>query len=265
VCGELLIGRSTVGMTAEEVLALLPPDAVARASCCAALDDHRHWGRAQGGTGAGRLCEERLFGALEEIAERNRDLDGWGTDALGAVRHVRHRTIPFDLEALLLGRIGRRMRMGVQWTPPPRRLAAFQGEVLLPNYPEIHRLEVLLAVDSSGSISDRWLGVFAQLARRPLVGCRVDAVSFDTRTYPFQPGDASPPIGGGGTDFQPIEALAAERRRYPDVVIVLTDGWAPRPRLRHPERWIWCLSDERRAVDLAGLGEIVLLPASGRQ
>lgn len=265
VSGVLLIGRSTVGLTSEEVLDLLPPGGEACAAGCPAFDDHGFWGR-EGDTGAGpaRLEQARLIGALEEIAERNQQVDRWGTEALGVVRAIGRRETPFDLEQLLLGRIGRRLRLGVQWTPPPRRLAAFHGEVLLPTYPEIQRLEVLLAVDASGSISPGWLSVFATLAQRPLAGCLVDAVSFDTVIYPFEPRGPRPTLqGGGGTDFQPIETWAAGRRRYPDVVIVLTDGWAPRPCLRYPERWIWCLSEERSAVGLAGLGELVLLPPSG--
>jgi hypothetical protein len=261
VNGALLIGRSTLGMTAEEVLAELPRDVEGCCGGCIPIDDHRHWRSGEGGAGPAPLHEAQLLEAIEAIAERNRDLDRWGNEALGAVRSVRERGSGFDLEQLLLGRIARRLRLGVQWTPPPRRLAAFAGQVILPTYPEIGRLEVLLAIDASGSIADRWLGVFRRLARRSLAGCRVEAVSFDTRTYPFLPRDSGSRIhGGGGTDFQPIEALAQSRPRYPDVVIVLTDGWAPRPRLRYPERWLWCLSDPRRAVELAGLGEIILLP-----
>lgn len=46
---------------------------------------------------------------------------------------------------------------------------------------------------------------------------------------------------GGGTDFEAVERLCLVQHRYPDAVVVITDGQGAAIAPRHPERWAWVL------------------------
>lgn len=49
--------------------------------------------------------------------------------------------------------------------------------------------------------------------------------------------------------------------RYPDGVVVMTDGGAERPRVRHPERWLWLLAENGSDDTIRGIGRIVRVRA----
>ena len=42
--------------------------------------------------------------------------------------------------------------------------------------------------------------------------------------------------------------------RYPDLIVVLTDGHAPRPTVRHPDRWFWLLTERGTSEKVEGIG-----------
>ncbi len=46
---------------------------------------------------------------------------------------------------------------------------------------------------------------------------------------------------GGGTNFQIIEDKCQQAKAYPDIVIVITDGYAPQFDCSIPENWLWFL------------------------
>lgn len=295
VTGRRLIGRDTLGLTAEQVFALLQealtltvlppatsaadgsilrvaegsqPDRVTPETVWAitTLDDHSFW-ECEDLTNSQR-CPRRaeLDQRLAEIVQRYAVGDRWGEEAAALVRAAPEQKTRFDLEGLLWRKIGWKLAVETRWVPPPRRLAAFYPEVLLPSYPPRSFRRVLLALDASGSISQEVLGVFVSLSRRRWPECQVLAVSFDTQVYPFAPAQRNAcPRGGGGTSFQAVEAYALSLEHYPDLIIVFTDGQAPRPRLRHPRRWIWCLSCATPPSALRGLGECIALPLSHLQ
>lgn len=70
---------------------------------------------------------------------------------------------------------------------------------------------------------------------------------FDTKVTEFQLGDK---LGvGGGTRFDIIEIrcqeLAEEYGRYPDLVVVVTDGDGNSVRPEHPGKWLWILTKQK--------------------
>ncbi len=70
-------------------------------------------------------------------------------------------------------------------------------------------------------------------------GARI--ITFDTKVYETDNNQAWV-RGGGGTNVQAVEDYARNNfKRYPDVVIVFSDGQTPTPNLIHPNRWIWIL------------------------
>lgn len=115
------------------------------------------------------------------------------------------------------------------WAPCSRRCS------LLPSQPECPDGHVIIAIDTSGSMSDEnvrdclreVLGV-AQISRVDVLyaDAAVQSVHEDVKHS-----NLSMPKGGGGTDFRP--ALAEITRRQPDIAVYLTDGQgtygAPQP------------------------------------
>ena len=125
--------------------------------------------------------------------------------------------------------------------------------VLLPGKAERPKLvkdKLLTAIfmDVSGSCID-YIDTFtkAYLAfyREPDI-FDVRTFIFDTKVTEVKPGDKI--YIGGGTKFDIIEKkcleLASEYRRYPDCVILITDGEGTEVSPLAPSKWIWLLTDQ---------------------
>jgi len=104
-------------------------------------------------------------------------------------------------------------------------------------------------LDASGStweLQDRFFALARSLPEREF---DVELCSFDCRVYPL---DRKRPVvrGGGGTSFEILERHLRRQPpkgkppRYPDVVIVLTDGLGDHVKPMHPERWHWLLTTD---------------------
>jgi predicted metal-dependent peptidase len=68
---------------------------------------------------------------------------------------------------------------------------------------------------------------------------------FDTSVTPVKPGDRI--YEGGGTYFHIIEPAALELekefKRYPDCIVVITDGYGDNVKPKLPANWVWLLTD----------------------
>jgi predicted metal-dependent peptidase len=121
----------------------------------------------------------------------------------------------------------------------------------------------LVAMDSSGSISDSDLALFISECNRLAEVQPVDLQIFDCTLQgpiiPFNKRKASLGVPGrGGTDFQMIMDLA-EKRRYQSVII-LTDGCAPaptKPAFVKDVIWVIIGSGNKPPVDW---GRVVMVP-----
>jgi predicted metal-dependent peptidase len=176
----------------------------------------------------------------------------------------------FPWQRLLRGRLTtvKRPREGESWVRPNRKIYQHYPNVLLPG---IHEGDgatslVLGSIDTSGSMSEKdiedCVGIFASLPRDEY---EVHATWFDDGVYDAK--DLSKAQGRGGTDFQKIEEVCNGTlpikgengsevflKRYPDVVVALTDGYAGTPKLKHPNRWIWLLTEHGSDSAVKGLG-----------
>lgn len=118
-----------------------------------------------------------------------------------------------------------------------------KGEIMKPSR---DRLLTAVFMDVSGSCLD-YLKVFNQVflafdAERKLFETRL--FIFDTRVTEVRPGDNV--RIGGGTAFDIIEQkcvqLESEVGRYPDCVVVITDGHGSPVTPKAPTKWIWLLT-----------------------
>lgn len=104
------------------------------------------------------------------------------------------------------------------------------------------RHEILLAVDTSGSVRQQDLALFfSEIYHIWRQGARVTIVECDAdiqRIYPYRGETPRAVAGRGGTRFDTPIRLANER--MPDALIYFTDGYAPAPAIsaRMPVLWV---------------------------
>ncbi len=258
ITGKQVVGMNAAHLTAERVYEMLKRKNPAQFVALTTLDDHDVW------ADAGEAAKEqnaKLLDHVRGVVDDYIQIDNWGWQAARAVRSVLPTKPRFDLQRLLLDKISKRLHYETIWTQPSRKLSAVYPDVLLPAIvPTGNRLNVLLALDASGSIDRYLLSVFVGIARKRVENTHIEAVTFDVEVYPFDP--HKEPRGGGGTSFACIERHALSLERYPDLVIVFTDGWAARPVISQPQRWIWCVPEYGNTTmqNIVGCGEVIRVP-----
>lgn len=261
VTGKLLIGRDASDLSAERVMQLLQaqsttPEDLAKASC---IDDHDVWdpevgeatdpGKAPaGGIFAPRWSDSSSQLAVKLLGENLRRLLAMGETAGGQARRAPRKRCRTDLRQFLLDQLCPAHRYAATWSHPNRKAMALYPSVILPSdEPGEVRLRVLMAIDTSGSVSTPFLGEARAVANQHLPGTRIRLVTFDTAVYDLAPG-AVALMGGGGTDAGCVERFIHQKlRHYPDQVFLFTDGLTAPFSVLHPERWIWLLPPEGSA------------------
>jgi predicted metal-dependent peptidase len=128
------------------------------------------------------------------------------------------------------------------WSPPDRRM--MQHDLVYPSLAG-EGVRVAVAVDTSGSVGERLIGVFlAELralarAHPNVSGLVLYADAAVNAVHDLE--RAAPPtvIGGGGTSFSPVLRELERRRFRPDALVYLTDGEAELPRRpNYPVIWV---------------------------
>jgi predicted metal-dependent peptidase len=126
------------------------------------------------------------------------------------------------------------IRTDYSWIRPSRR--SWHMDAIMPGMTPGEEIDVVVAIDMSGSISDKqaqaFLGEIAGMMEA-FDGYRVHVFCFDTGIY--NPADFSSdnmdtieeyePKGGGGTDFDAIFEYLKEVGNVPKRLIVFTDGY----------------------------------------
>ena len=126
--------------------------------------------------------------------------------------------------------------------------------------------EIAIAVDCSGSVSPRQLGLFESEIRSILAGQRprlVHVLYFDAavqkaETYEAGQPVSFSPVGGGGTDFRPCFDWLQEHGIMPQTLVFLTDLCGTFPGEAPPYPVIWASTEARRAP----FGEVVRMEAA---
>jgi len=150
------------------------------------------------------------------------------------------------------------------WTRPNRR-HVWAG-LYIPGITSEGVGEIAIAVDCSGSVSSRQLGLFEAEIRSILAGQRprlVHVLYFDAavqRVETYQAGQpvSLSPVGGGGTDFRPCFAWLREHGVVPQMLVFLTDlcGTFPEEVPSYPV--IWASTEVRRVP----FGQLVPMEAA---
>lgn len=141
-----------------------------------------------------------------------------------------------------------------QWAKTSRRFAMLDSSLSLPYdmemdilTPSPERLEVWFFLDTSGSciqLAPRFFKAAKSLPKRRF---DVNLFCFDTKVYESDL-KKKEVKGGGGTKFDILEAYIQKhgKKKYPDAVFIITDGWGNNVYPKNPKVWHWFLSEDCR-------------------
>ncbi len=191
----------------------------------------------------------KLAGKLPASVTRSLEQsDAAGVDWRELLRRAWSETIPSDYS----------------WMPPNRR--HIWAGLYLPGIRSEGAGEIAIAVDCSGSINARQLGLFEAEIRSILEGqrpSRVHVLYFDTEVHKAEVYEAGQPIalnpvGGGGTNFTPCFHWLDERGIVPQTLVFLTDlcGAFPNDAPAYPV--LWASTESRRAP----FGQVIPMEAA---
>lgn len=152
------------------------------------------------------------------------------------------------LERYMSGKV----RDGYSWNRPNRRFVG-QG-TYLPGYDYIPRMgEVVIAIDTSGSLSNKDLALFSGHVNRIVDTCipeKITVLYCDYNiggTQEYEPDDLPivlKPVGGGGTSFKPVFKWLDSYDGEVECLIYFTDGWGDQDDLDAPHTdTVWVTTD----------------------
>lgn len=206
------------------------------------IDDHSMWDDFDDD-----IIEEKVRNIAEK-AIKAQEKKGWGNiggNLAGQIIAANKSVVNWKKEVrwfinklIMMGRRNTRMR-------PNRRYG-----ITSPGTKRNYTSKLLVAFDTSGSVSDDQLEYFATELNGMIDHVKVDFVQFDTQIHgepePFsKKASKIDVIGRGGTNFTPVIELADERNY--DGLVVFTDGYAPFPS-KPKTRMLWAVCDQDSGV-----------------
>jgi predicted metal-dependent peptidase len=127
------------------------------------------------------------------------------------------------------------------WVRRPKRTLS-REDVLTPSRRPQPRRRGLIAIDVSGSVRMDLVQRTMGLVKASPANYELDVVVFNEDVHRWENfRHTNIPVVGGGTDFSSVEAYCRAQRRYPDVVVMLTDGEAAPFECEHKDRWVFML------------------------
>ena len=210
------------------------------------LDDHLDGEEGEDGEGDGdkkgkgrpKMSPEERERARQEIRQaiiNAAQSAEAGTLPLGVERMVRQVTDPvMPWRELIQTNLTSAIRTDYSWMRPSRR--SWHMDAIMPGMTPGEEIDVVVAIDMSGSISDKqaqeFLGEIGGMMDS-FDGYKVHVFCFDTETYNPQDFtsenmdtiDSYDPVGGGGTDFDVIFSYLKSVGNVPKRLICFTDGY----------------------------------------
>ena len=211
------------------------------------LDDHSMWGDFD------KEIIEQKSRAITKRAMDEQDKQGWGNISGGLIEQIRSANKPkcnwkrelkyFINKLILMGRKSTRKR-------DSRRTHEIYP-YLNPGTRRDYKSRLLLAIDTSGSVSEIELQSFLNEMNGMIDNVLCEVICFDTKLYgkpkPFTKKAKSLEIEGrGGTDFHPVIEYVNEHNY--DGLIIFTDGYAPFPP-KPKSRVMWVVLGESNSVN----------------
>ena len=138
-----------------------------------------------------------------------------------------------------------------QWIPPNRRFV--HKKLYLPSRERRKTIEIVLAIDTSGSVLDCLQDFLTELVglTESFGEYKITVIQCDMRITDVHVFDNDTPLdnaefyfkGGGGTSFfPPFIYVANKMDEQPNALIYLTDGFGDAPETEPPYPVIWCIA-----------------------
>ncbi len=225
--GRGAYSKAPKGLAAEQYYEMVPPQPPEDdAALCGGVTEPGDGSPAALGEaeGAALVMINQAMEAAKSVGTLSADLARLGSASLNK---------PADWRYLLRRFLTRHNRDDYSWSRPNRRLMS-RG-LYLPGLYSEDLGEVLVMVDTSGSIGQHELSVFGGEIAAILAAykCRITVVYHDVAVQGSETFESGDPLfklaakGGGGTSHVPVFKWAAERDEEPPVCIVaLTDGYS---------------------------------------
>lgn len=178
---------------------------------------------------------ERMRQEIKQAIINAAQSAGAGELPAGVQRLIKEVTDPvMPWRELIQTNLTSAIRTDYSWIRPSRR--GWHMDAVMPGMTPGEEIDVVVAIDMSGSISDKqaqnFLGEIAGMMEA-FDGYKVHVFCFDTEIY--NPADFTSenmdtidgyePQGGGGTDFDAIFEYLKEQGNVPKRLIVFTDGY----------------------------------------
>lgn len=219
------------------------------------VDDHSMWGECEDD-----VVKEKIRGiATKAIKEQEKN--GWGTisgDVAAKVMAANRPVVNWKKELryfinklVLHGTKQTRSRLNRrEQSLMANRVTELQDIYLNPGKRKHYTSRLLVAIDTSGSVSDRELSEFVDEINGMITHVQCDYICFDTKLYdqpkPFSKKAKEIDIKGrGGTNFEPV-CKFIDDAQY-DGMVIMTDGFAPFP-AKPKARVMWCLTKAGESV-----------------
>ena len=221
------------------------------------LDDHSMWGDFDDD-----IVEEKVRNIAEK-AIKAQEQKGWGNISGNLAGQIIAANKPkvnwkkevrwFINKVVMMGRKSTRMR-------PNRRYG-----MVSPGSKRNYTSRLLVAFDTSGSVSDKQLEYFATELNGMIDHVETDFIQFDTvihgKPEPYSKKASKIKIKGrGGTCFQPVITLADEKKY--DGLVIFTDGYAPFPS-KPKTRVLWAVCEQDSGVEFP-YGKKVVIESKNR-
>jgi len=146
-------------------------------------------------------------------------------------------------------------KVDYNWLPPAYKY--LPSGLVLPSI-RIRKIDLVIAIDTSGSISNEELrkfmtevkGIISQFNSYTLKIIACDANIHEIHEFetfkPFDFKEAMKLSGGGGTDFRPVFNYIEKEKKRPDCLVYMTDlyGDFPYSKPNYPVIWL-CTSEEK--------------------
>jgi predicted metal-dependent peptidase len=270
VYGEDIVGRNCEDMTAQEVFRLIPDEKVPNDVCVdhfweSFCDESGNLKKdfvdrlsdiVSENTGNSILTGKELS-QVEGIRDSLENSDDSyahqrGVGAVGRVRPIGGLGRNSVNWAWLLTKFTETKKVLDIWNRHPRNMMSVYPDVILPSVLQEEKEEIFLAIDTSQSIDHQACSLFVDVARNSPKRFKIKAITFDYHAYEFDI-HKDEPKGGGGTSFIAIEKYIQKKlKKYPKMVVVLTDGKGDLVKPQHPDRWCWLLYGHKPSTRCIG-------------
>lgn len=201
------------------------------------MDDGEGDGDSKDGNGRPKLSKAEQKALRDEVKDailQAARACGAGELPEGVKRMIKEMTESvIDWRELLLQQIQSTIKNDFSWSRPNRR--SWHMDAVLPGMKPGETVDLCIAIDTSGSISEQELKIFLSEINGIMESYddyKIQVWSFDTDVYNLQEFNADnmrhimeyEPKGGGGTDFMANWEFMKEQEIQPKKFIMFTDG-----------------------------------------